>query len=85
MNPNILTEKEKRLLEPVAPGIISSIAITLPLLINSFIAFNIWRKNGIRGIFTQKSLFTLGGLSVLTLITTHTVNYLRELQWYSAR
>ena len=76
IDPDFLTVKEKRLLQAVAPGIISYILNFGFLASQGLYTIYIWRGFGLRGLFGFKIL-PLAGLLGAQYVTMRGVNYVR--------
>ena len=85
MNPEILTEQDKRLLNPVAPGVITSLIHGAYLFgMTSYSAY-VWRKLGVRGFFKPTAVLPLGVLLGGWTATNFVLNEAREMTFSSAR
>lgn len=82
MNPDILTEREKKLLRPVSPGTISCLGQGFFLVSATFYSAYIWRILGLGGIARAPlSVIPVGGLIGAGMAFNFVANYMREWTW----
>jgi hypothetical protein len=82
MNPEILTEQDKRLLSPSAPGVITNLEHAIFMCTTTIFAAYAWRKVGFAGFLKPLVVLPLVGTWVgFSWIN----NELRELSFSSAR
>lgn len=79
MNPDILKEKEKRLLNPSAPGVITYVAHSFLLFTTPIYAFTMWKNFGFKSFVSPKVFIPLGLLMGTSIGFQHVANYAREL------
>lgn len=78
MNPNILKEKEKVLLNAVAPGAITHIIQGFFLLSTTTFSYYTWNNFGFKGFARPQTVVGLGGLVVSYIAFQKVTNYMRE-------
>lgn len=79
MNPDILQESEKKLLNASAPGVISSLGHGAILFGATVYAGFVWKNLGLAGFARPVALIPLGGFAGAFVVFNWTANYLREL------
>jgi hypothetical protein len=78
MNPDILKEKEKILLNPVAPGAITHIMQSIFILSTTAFTYYTWNNFGFKGFVRPQALVRFGGLLVSYIVFQKVANYARE-------
>lgn len=77
MNPKILTAREKRLLEPVAPGFLTYSFYAFTASLTAGYGAYVWRGYGYMG-FLGKPVIPFIGLYLFCKGSQYGVNYIRE-------
>ena len=84
-DPELLSQREKRLLQAVAPGVISHLIYGSLLAATGWYTFYAWKNLGFGFVANKKTVAVLGGLIGTTYGSQVVLNYLRELTWSFSR
>jgi hypothetical protein len=85
MNPDILKEKEKRLLKPSAPGVITSVIHAFINLAMPLYVYSVWRNHGWAGFRQVRAVLPLAALVGINYGFQQTSSVIRELWMSGAR
>jgi hypothetical protein len=85
MNPGYLREKDKRLLNPSAPGVISHLIHGLFLVSIPVYAYSVWSNHGAKAFLRPAVALPLGALFTTSYLFQRVANYMRELTLGPAR
>jgi hypothetical protein len=79
MNPEILREKDKRLLNPSGPGVLTHLVHGFLLASLPIYTYNIWRNFGTKAFLRPIVALPLGVLFGTSIAFQNVANYMREL------
>lgn len=79
MNPEILRESDKRLLNPSGPGVITHLGHGLIIAAVPIYAFTIWKDFGLKVFLRPVLALPIGVLVGLSVVFQNVANYCREL------
>lgn len=79
MNPDILREREKRLLNPSAPGVLTHVVHATLSLATPIFAYSVWRNFGAKYFLRPQVFLPLGVLVGVNIGFQNVANYMREL------
>lgn len=85
MNPDILQESEKKLLQPSAPGVISSLGHGAILGGATLYSLYVWKNLGIAGFTRPLVLVPIGGFAGAFVVFNWAASYLREFTLSGSR
>ena len=85
MNPEYLREKDKRLLNPSAPGVITHLVHGLFLVSIPVYSYSVWNNFGFKAFLRPAVAVPLVGLVGTNYLFQRVANYLRELTLGPAR
>lgn len=86
MNPDILTEREKKLLKPVGPGITTNFWHGFLVATATVYSAYLWRSLGLKGIIRNPLSVIPSGVLIGGAIGFDIfANYIRELTWIIPR
>lgn len=86
MNPDILAEREKNLLKPVAPGITTNFWHGFLIASAGIYSAYVWRALGLKGIARNPLSVVPAGVFFGGAVAFDVLaNYARELTWYFPR
>jgi hypothetical protein len=85
MNPEYLREKDKRLLNPSAPGVITHLVHGFLLASIPIYGYNVWRNFGVKAFLRPVVALPLGVLFGTSIAFQNVSNYVRELTLSSSR
>jgi len=85
MNPDILTEHEKRLLQPAAPGILTNLIHGLLIFSAPAYAFSVWTNHGIKTLIRPTAFLPLAAIVGGDFVFQRVSSSARELLWGQSR
>jgi hypothetical protein len=85
MNPEYLREKDKRLLNPSGPGVITHLIHGLLLFTTPIYTYSVWSNFGAKAFLRPVVILPLAALFGSNIFFQHVANYMRELTLGPAR
>lgn len=85
MNPEYLTEKDKRLLNPSGPGVITHLIHGAIFLTTPIYSYAVWRNFGAKAFLRPAVVLPLAALFGTNIFFQYVANYMRELTLAPAR
>ena len=80
-----MPQKDKRLLNAAAPGVISNLIHSSFAIGTCGYAVYVWKNLGLLGFARPAVTLPLFGIVGTWMTTNYVTNYIRELQWTSSR
>ena len=77
MNPDILKEKEKILLNAAAPGAITGIFQGIYIVSTSALTYYTWNNFGFKGFLRPQAIIGLGGIAASYICFQKIANFMR--------
>ena len=85
MNPEYLREKDKRLLNPSGPGVITHLIHGAILLTTPIYSYVVWSNFGAKAFLRPAIITPLVALFGFNIFSQHVTNYIREMTLAPAR